>query len=177
MFYPFCDVMNEAITHPKRCEYALKCIPTLAPSSVTLKPFTVVLTTRAVDGIPTATQGIVKRCSPTEVQCEFGGRVVVVPFVKFDLIDSCNPRLAFRSAMPLVLSWAITVHRAQGCSMDSLSVDFSKLSWREPGLVYSGLSRCRLLETLFVRGQQRKHVVACDEALALFDSVNISEAR
>lgn len=150
MVYPRCDVMNEAITHPKRREYSLKWIPTLAPSSVTLKPFPVVLTTRAVDGIPTATQGIVKRCSPTELQSEFGGRVVVVPFVKFDLIDNCNTRLASRSAMPHVLSWASTVHCAQGCSLDSLAVDLSKLSWREPCLVYSGLSRCGLFETLFV---------------------------
>lgn len=162
------DVFNNHITHPARVAYAQSCVKSLAPTSVTLKPGASVLLMRQIDGVPSATQGVVDSCTETLVRCTFGAKRVDVPFVSHDVIDNCGECLATRSAVPLMLSWAMTIHRAQGATLTSLSIDFSSLRWREPGLAYSGLSRCRKFDDLYVRGLRRDHVVACAEAASFF---------
>lgn len=102
--YPCRDALNAAITHPKRREYATGRLPDLEPPSVSLKPGAVVLLTRAVDGVPTATQGTVLRCTSANVVVDFLGRSVTVPYVTFQLFDNCNDCLASRSAIPLTLA-------------------------------------------------------------------------
>lgn len=126
------------------------------------------MTTRAVAGVPTATQGVVWRCMPSHVECRFNGKRVNVGYVAFDFVDNTNQRLASRACIPLTLGRAMTIHRAQGSTLDSLAVDFSQLRWRENGLVYSALSRCRLLDGLLVRGLRREHVATCQDALSFY---------
>lgn len=98
--------------------------------------------------------------------CAFGQREVIVPLVYFDVVENCSVRLATRFAFPLVLGWAMTIHRPQGTILNSLAIAFSQLSWREPGLAYAGLSRCRAIEDLFVRGLRCDHSVASEDARA-----------
>lgn len=163
----FCkDEANSSIQHPRRIEYAMTRVTVLAPAAVTLKPGALVLLTRQVDGVPSATQGQVTSCLDSHVRCTFAGQRVDVPFVSFDVVDNCGVRLASRHMVPLVLAWAMTIHRAQGATLDTLSIDFSCLLWREPGLAYTGLSRCRDFEDLYVRGLRREHVVVNEEAAA-----------
>lgn len=100
-----------------------------------------------------------------DVEYTFGGKKVVVPFVAFDVIANCGMLLGTREAVPLLLAWAMTIHRAQGASIDSLAAEFTNLHWKEPGLIYSGLSRCRLFENLYVRGLRRDHIVVSPDAL------------
>lgn len=169
--YKCIDHVNERVTHPARRAYAFRRLQDLAPPSLTLKPGAVVLTTRVVDGIPTATQGVVSRCLSTHVVCIFQAREIVVSFVAFDLIDNRQERLASRLAIPLILSWAITIHRAQGATLDTLAVDFSDLRWREEGLVYSALSRCRSLGCLFVRGLTKELIMVSDEGVEFHRSL------
>lgn len=164
------DSLNAEITHPKRQEYASRVVQDLAPPEVALKPGAVVLTTRAVHGVATATQGVVVKCLPTRVVCMFCGAEVDVAPAAFDLIDNRGEHLATRFAIPLILGWAMTVHRAQGATLDTLAVDFSDLCWREEGLVYTALSRCRLLEGLLVRGLRSDHIVVCADALKFYQS-------
>ncbi|OSX79642.1 hypothetical protein BU14_0074s0072, partial [Porphyra umbilicalis] len=138
------DEIAPGLTHPARRAYAQRCMQQVAPPSVALKPGAVVLTTREVDGE-------VKECRGLSVVCEFSGRLVKVAVAAFDVIDNCGTRLATRHAMPLILAWAMTIHRAQGATLNTLAIDFGQLNWRLEGLVYSGLFRCRTLEGLFVR--------------------------
>jgi len=63
----------------------------------------------------------------------------------------------------------MTIHRAQGATLNTLAIDFGQLNWRLQGLVYSGLSRCRTLEGLFVRGLRREHIVVDRDATAFYD--------
>lgn len=153
------------VTHVLRRETATKALQDVAPASVAVKERAVVILTRAVDGVPSGTQGVVTKCGRDYVACLFDSRVVVVSYVQFDVVDNVNTLLASRSAIPLLLAWAITIHRAQGTSLNSLAIDFATLSWRAPGLVYSGISRCRLFENLYVRGLRREHIRVCPEAL------------
>jgi len=163
------DEIAPGLTHPARRAYAQRCMQQVAPPSVALKPGAVVLTTREVDGVPTATQGEVKECRGLSVVCEFSGRLVEVAVAAFDVIDNCGTRLATRHAMPLILAWAMTIHRAQGATLNTLAIDFGQLNWRLEGLVYSGLFRCRTLEGLFVRVLRGEHIVVDRDATAFYD--------
>ncbi|OSX80731.1 hypothetical protein BU14_0033s0075 [Porphyra umbilicalis] len=163
------DEIAPGLTHPARRAYAQRCMQQVAPPSVALKPGAVVLTTREVDGVPTATQGEVKECRGLSVVCEFSGRLVKVAVAAFDVIDNCGTRLATRHAMPLILAWAMTIHRAQGATLNTLAIDFGQLNWRLEGLVYSGLFRCRTLEGLFVRVLRGEHIVVDRDATAFYD--------
>lgn len=49
---------------------------------------------------------------------------------------------------PLKLAWAITIHKSQGLSFESIIAD---IGWTQPGLVYVALSRCRKLSGLFLK--------------------------
>lgn len=166
--YPSRDEANEIITHPSRIAYAKRRLREVAPFTVTVKPGAIVLLTRAVAHVPSGTQGKVIRCCESHVVCSFRGVEVDVSRVPFDIVDDCSVRLASRFALPLVLGWAMTIHRAQGTTLESLAIDFTHLEWREPGLAYSGLSRCRLLENLYVRGLRQHCVVASEEAMSFY---------
>lgn len=162
------DEVAAHLTHPARRAYAQRCLREVAPPCVTLKRGAVVLSTREVDLVATATQGVVKDCREASVLCDFGGRLVDVKAAAFDVIDNCGTTLATRHAMPLALAWAMTIHRAQGTSLSTLAIDFCMLNWRLEGLVYAGLSRCRSLAGLFVRGLRRDHIVVDEDAVQFY---------
>lgn len=54
--------------------------------------------------------------------------------------------------IPIRLAWAITIHKSQGLSFDSVKADFSNVSFTH-GLVYVALSRCRKLCGLHLTSQ------------------------
>lgn len=54
-----------------------------------------------------------------------------------------------RRQYPLILAWAITIHKSQGSSIDRLKVDLSNRIF-DDGQTYTAISRCRTLEGLSV---------------------------
>lgn len=138
--------------------------------SLTLKQSALVILTRNVEGIPPGTGGIVKDIISRElvvdgrtlraesVFCEFSGRVVEVGRARFSAYNASGKEAAFCEQVPLLLGWAITVHRAQGLTLDIVEIDFLLDSWTTCGLVYTALSRGRSLSTMRVRGL-RSHLI------------------
>jgi ATP-dependent DNA helicase PIF1 len=54
-----------------------------------------------------------------------------------------------RVQIPLKLAYASTIHKSQGCSLDSALIDIGSSNW-EHGQSYTALSRCRSLDALYV---------------------------
>lgn len=121
--YESYNVFRPSIVHPSRRAYALKRATSLAPPSVTLNPGATVLTTREVNGIPKATQGVVFPCLEATVVRRFGEKTVQVEFVGINFVDNCNLRLVTRFCVPLTLTWAMTIYQMQGASLETLAVD------------------------------------------------------
>eukprot|EP00033_Pygsuia_biforma_P005360 GCRY01005912.1.p1 GENE.GCRY01005912.1~~GCRY01005912.1.p1 ORF type:complete len:1136 (+),score=168.15 GCRY01005912.1:24-3410(+) len=77
---------------------------------------------------------------------------------RFTFEDEDGNLLAFRVQLPLKLSWAITIHKSQGLSIDRLSVHLGDIF--EPGHAYVALSRATNLTGLEVRGFQRQKITS-----------------
>jgi len=70
-----------------------------------------------------------------------------------------------------LLSWAVTVSRAQGLTILKVAVDFSCTQWTLDGLVYAALSRAISLASLRVRGITKEHFKTSANALAWYERV------
>lgn len=66
---------------------------------------------------------------------------------------------AHRTQFPLFLSWAVTIHKLQGLTLDSLVVDMDKLKGRyNCGQAYVALSRVKQFENLHILHYDRTQI-------------------
>jgi ATP-dependent DNA helicase PIF1 len=79
-------------------------------------------------------------------------------------LDDKNLRL-IRHQLPLKLGWAITVHKAQGMTLERAEMDLPQLF--SPGQAYVALSRAKSLDGLIVKRLSR-HGIFCNPRVAQF---------
>ncbi|CAE6357434.1 unnamed protein product [Rhizoctonia solani] len=91
------------------------------------------------------------------VQYTNGARVLMGP-VKFTHEGPNGEVQASRSQVPLILAWALTVHKYQGQTLDRVKVDLAGIF--EKGQAYVALSRCTSLEGLEVHNFRPQVVMA-----------------
>jgi len=167
----FLAIDQVLVAHPARQRYAMDRLAGMVAASKVFKVGAVVISTRQIESIPAGCQGKVTQVlAGMYVVCSFAGQVVRVRPASFDLFDNCGEKLASRRQIPLVLGWAVTMHRCQGLTSDTLAIDFSQQRWRKEGLVYSGLTRCRTLSGLLVRGLRHELIVASARAVRFFNA-------
>ena len=112
------------------------------------------------------TTGHVKEISPTEVMVEkLNGREVCVKIVALDYLDANGDVLVTARNFPLRLGYAVTIHKAQGMTLDRLRTDLSG-AW-EHGQAYVALSRVKSSEGLSLMSWNRSAVVV-DPAVMSF---------
>lgn len=76
----------------------------------------------------------------------------------FEALDANGAVIARAKNYPLSLAWAITIHKAQGITLDNAHVDI-KFCW-EPGQAYVACSRVRSAEGLSLIGWTKKSIFA-----------------
>jgi ATP-dependent exoDNAse (exonuclease V) alpha subunit len=97
------------------------------------------------------------------VRKRLGDEVPVTPFTwKFDRSDRDSAKL---TQFPLRLAYAMTIHKAQGLTLDSAYLDIR--SAREPGQAYVAVSRVRTLAGLHFK-DWFKGVWVSEEALKFY---------
>ncbi|HOX59366.1 MAG TPA: AAA family ATPase [Candidatus Paceibacterota bacterium] len=124
----------------------------LTPATLRVKRGALVMFTvnRAVPGAQkplfvNGQMGTVEDVQPGAVLVKSGGALVrVEPFSW--RYDSQDPDSAAFTQYPLRLAWAMTIHKAQGLTLDSAYLDIRAA--REPGQAYVAVSRVRTLAGL-----------------------------
>lgn len=61
-----------------------------------------------------------------------------------------------RTQIPLKLAYALTIHKCQGCTLDSVAIMINTCF--DAGMLYVGLSRCRSPEDLFIVGYDDRNI-------------------
>ncbi|HLD76724.1 MAG TPA: PIF1 family ATP-dependent DNA helicase [Rickettsiales bacterium] len=68
--------------------------------------------------------------------------------------------------IPLILSWAITIHKSQGLTLDKISCDLSDVF--SEGQAYVALSRARNLEGVFIKSINFNKIIANEDAAEFY---------
>ena len=76
---------------------------------------------------------------------------------------------ASRSQVPLILAWALSIHKAQGQTLERVKVDLGKIF--EKGQAYVALSRATNQEGLQIMRFDPKKVMAHDRVRGFYDSL------
>lgn len=92
------------------------------------------------------------------------GSVVDVVKETEELVDDNGDVVATVSQYPIMLAWSLTIHKAQGMTMDRVGVDLH--GHFAPGQTYVALSRCRTAEGLFLKGHIDK-LITDEKALEI----------
>ena len=71
--------------------------------------------------------------------------------------------------MPLILAWAITIHKSQGLTLDKISCDLSDSF--SPGQSYVALSRARNLEGVFIESLNFSKINADANAVNFYKKI------
>jgi len=86
------------------------------------------------------------------------------------LIELPNGEIqASRSQIPLILAWALSIHKAQGQTLDRVKVDLGKIF--EKGQAYVALSRATCQEGLQISRFDPKKVMAHDRVRTFYESL------
>ncbi|KAI3457086.1 hypothetical protein Pfo_013749 [Paulownia fortunei] len=132
-----------------------------------------------------ATGTVVELCEVSENQygmhdmCSHGN---VLPLVKFDsglelvvepeiwVVMDGDKVVARRRQIPLILSWALSIHKCQGMTLDKLHTDLSRVF--DFGMVYVALSRVRSLGGLYLSGLDPSKIKAHPKVLEFYHCFN-----
>lgn len=90
---------------------------------------------------------------------------------KQEICDANGTVIVSYMQLPLMLAFAMTVHRIQGQTMEHISVDLS--NHFETGMTYVAISRCKSRDGLFLTGQfvPEKNLMVDRAAVQMFDSL------
>jgi len=91
------------------------------------------------------------------------GRVVEVEQVSFSMLDAEGNEVASAYNFPVNLAYAVTIHKAQGATLDRVVVSLKNL-W-EPGQAYVALSRVRSSADLMVDGWDGRSIFSDSEVM------------
>jgi len=72
------------------------------------------------------------------------GMCIDIPLVNHEITDADGKILAVYTQFPVDLAWAMTIHKAQGTTLDKIGIDLS--NHFAPGMTYVALSRCKNAE-------------------------------
>ena len=71
--------------------------------------------------------------------------------------------------MPLMLAWAVTIHKSQGKTIDNIFVDLGNRAFAS-GQTYVALSRCKTLDGIFLKKNIKALDVIINKSVVEFEN-------
>lgn len=126
------------------------------------------------EGVINGSLGIIKDFSPRKnfpiVEFANGKIITIGPeeWLLEKMSDTTKEMIVEASInqIPLILAWAITIHKSQGLTLDKISCDLSESF--SPGQIYVALSRARSLSGVFIESIDFNRLTANDEAVRFY---------
>lgn len=84
-----------------------------------------------------------------------------------------NVEVAKRSQVPLILAWALSVHKCQGMTLDRVEIDLSRSF--EYGMVYVALSRVKSLDGLRLIGFDASRIKVHSKVVQFYEELKSSK--
>ena len=151
-FYYVSHDIFEPFTDKAKYDHYQLLLDDSIPKSVKLKKGAQVILKKNLDvkgGLANGSRGVVIDLDTESVTVKFVcGRTERIITKVWELTD--DDAFASRSQLPFILGWAMSIHRAQGTTIDYAVVDLGPSIFM-PGQAYVALSRVRNLEGLFVK--------------------------
>jgi ATP-dependent DNA helicase PIF1 len=160
------NINNLSSETKKEAKETFEYIDTIVPKEIYLKPNAQVLLTVNKDaerGLVNGSRGIVVSCDQSGVLVKFQEDTTLIGYTDFTHEENCN--IYIRSYIPLQLAWALTIHKAQGQSLEYAVLDIGKSIFC-PGQAYVALSRMKSLEGTILSNLDTRRFYACEEAIA-----------
>lgn len=144
--------------------------PMQVPKVLTLRVGAQVMLVKNVDvegGLSNGSRGVVTSLGPDYAVVLFeNGRIVTVTHVVCDVVSG-RKVVASRTQIPLILAWALTVHKAQGSTLERARVNLEGSF--ERGQVYVALSRAKTLAGLSLDAFNPRWVKADDAVVKFYE--------
>jgi len=126
-------------------------------------------------GLVNGSRGVVTQVLPQGVRVKFlnGDEILITPHIwSLEMPEKKDPEKSIknsRSQIPLILAWALTIHRSQACTLDYAICDLGYNIFTA-GQAYVALSRVRNLEGLYLKTFVPESVFA-DSSAILYDKL------
>jgi ATP-dependent exoDNAse (exonuclease V) alpha subunit len=153
-----------------------------APEWLSLKPGAQVMLLTNLDvnkGLVNGSVGVVRSYAETGVRVDFRGQVIVVEENERSIKEQEATHegikyktVAQRTQIPLKLAYAVTAHKAQGCTLDRAVIDMGEAF--AAGQVYTALSRVRNIESLSITSLPAEAIRVNTACLEFYRSTEMS---
>lgn len=166
---------KEVVSKSEEKEY-VEYMDTIIPRQLYFKEGAQVMLTYNLDidmGLVNGSRGVVKSCEKDGVVVLFKNKMSVKITVNPIEFEDGNVKI-IRNQIPLILAWAISIHKSQGSSLDYAIVDLGG-SIFSAGMAYVALSRVRTISGVLLSNFLANKIYADGEALEFEEGLNVEE--
>lgn len=106
--------------------------------------------------------------------CKFNGQEEMIEKTKFEVHE--KSKLVFeREQYPLALGWAVSIHKSQGMSLDSVAIDFARVF--APHMAYVALSRAKSYEGLYLKNLSSDKIYIDKKVVNFMESLEVKNEK
>lgn len=119
------------------------------------------------NGLINGTNGMITKLNENSVEIKtFDDRIITIPYVEYTEYDNIKKKddMIF-TYLPVILAFSLSIHKAQGKTIDYLEIDF--MNTFACGQGYVAISRAKNLNSLIIKNL-KKNVFKCDSRVKAF---------